>query len=618
MSGTPKSGAQGGGVRERITPPVVPADPNLSITDLLHRQLDMRPNAALFAVPQGDGWRDISTREFVDDVNAIAKGLVAAGVKPGDRLAFLCVTSYEWTLVDYAIMTAGAVMVPVYETSSPSQLAWMLTDSGASGIIAQDAELASRYEGIGDDRPDMQWRWNLAEGALDELREQGKSVSDAQLEQVRTLAKGDDVATIIYTSGSTGRPKGTVLTHSNFVELVRNIEDPLAPLVRKPGASTLLFITLAHVFARLISILCVSTGVKVGHQHDTSQLVPALGSFRPTFLLAVPRVFEKVYNSALQKATDGGKRKIFERAVKVGVAYSRALDDGKVPLGIKLQYRLFDKLVFAKLRETLGGRVEHAVSGSAPLGLFLGHFYRALGVQVLEGYGLTETTAPVSVNLPGAFKVGTVGPPLPGVGVRLDEDGEILVKGVDVFREYLNNPEATAEAFTEDGWFRTGDLGKLDEDGYLTITGRKKDIIVTAGGKNVAPATFEDPIRADAIIGECVVVGDQKPFISAVVTLDPEMLPKWLEAHGLDPKMSIAEASQNEKVHHHVQAVIDRANTRVSRAESIREFRILDYVFSIDDGTLTPKLSIKRNVVLERIAPVIAEIYSKTQSVPTL
>lgn len=618
MSGTRKSGAQGGGVRERITPPVVPADPNLSITDLLHQQLDMRPNAALFAVPQGDGWRDISTREFVDDVNAIAKGLIAAGVKPGDRLAFLGVTSYEWTLIDYAIMTAGAVMVPVYETSSPSQLAWMLTDSGATGIIAQDADLASRYDAIGDERPDMQWRWNLADGALDELREQGKSVSDAQLDQVRTLAKGDDIATIIYTSGSTGRPKGTVLTHSNFVELVRNIEDPLSPLVRKPGASTLLFITLAHVFARLISILCVSTGVKVGHQHDTSQLVPALGSFRPTFLLAVPRVFEKVYNSALQKATDGGKRKIFERAVKVGVAYSRALDEGKVPVGIKLQYRLFDKLVFAKLRETLGGRVEHAVSGSAPLGLFLGHFYRALGVQVLEGYGLTETTAPVSVNLPGAFKVGTVGPPLPGVGVRLDEDDEILVKGVNVFREYLNNPEATAEAFTEDGWFRTGDLGKLDEDGYLTITGRKKDIIVTAGGKNVAPATFEDPIRSDAIVGECVVVGDQKPFIAAVVTLDPEMLPKWLDTHGLDPKMSIAEASQNEKVRHHVQAVIDRANTRVSRAESIREFRILDYVFSIDDGTLTPKLSIKRNIVLERIAPVIAEIYSKTSSVPTL
>ncbi|WP_125105739.1 MULTISPECIES: AMP-dependent synthetase/ligase [Gulosibacter] len=618
MSGTPKSGAQGGGVRERITPPVVPADPELNITDLLHKQLDLRPQAALFSVPKGDVWRDISTREFVDDVNSIAKGFIAAGVQPGDRIAFLCVTSYEWTLVDYALMTAGAVMVPVYETSSASQLAWMLSDSGAKGILAEDEKLAGRYDEIGEGRPEVQWRWTMSEGALDQLREAGTSVTDAQLEQARTQAKADDVATIIYTSGSTGRPKGTVLTHANFVELVRNIEEPLSPFVRKPGSSTLLFITLAHVFARLISILCVSTGVKVGHQHDTSQLVPALGSFRPTFLLAVPRVFEKVYNSALQKATEGGKRKIFERAVKIGVAYSRALDEAKVPLGLKLQFKLYDRLVFKKLRETLGGRVEHAVSGSAPLGLFLGHFYRALGVQVLEGYGLTETTAPVSVNLPGAFKVGTVGPPLPGVGVRIDDDDEILVKGVGVFREYLNNPEATADAFTEDGWFRTGDLGRLDADGYLTITGRKKDIIVTAGGKNVAPATFEDPIRADTIVGECVVVGDQKPFISAVITLDPEMLPKWLETQGLDPNLSLAEAAENDKVRAHLKSVIDSANTRVSRAESIREFRILDYVFSIDDGTLTPKLSIKRNVVLERIAPVIAEIYSKTSSVPTL
>jgi long-chain acyl-CoA synthetase len=539
-------------------------------------------------------------------------------VQPGDRIAFLCVTSYEWTLVDYALLTAGAVMVPVYETSSPAQLQWMLTDSGAKGLMVEDDALGSLYDSISADAPKLTWRWNLANGALDELRSAGTEVTDAQLEQARSAAKADDVATIIYTSGSTGRPKGTVLTHSNFVELVRNVESPLGALVRKPEASTLLFVTLAHVFARFISILCVSTGVKVGHQHDTTQLVQSLGTFHPTFLLAVPRVFEKVYNSALQKATEGGKRKIFERAVKVGVAYSRALDEGKVPLGIRLQFKLFDKLVFAKLRETLGGRVEHAVSGSAPLGLFLGHFYRALGVQVLEGYGLTETTAPVSVNLPGAFKIGTVGPPLPGVSVRIADDGEVLVKGVDVFREYLNNPEATTEAFTEDGWFRTGDVGSLDDDGYLTITGRTKDIIVTAGGKNVSPATFEDPIRSDAIVGECVLVGDQKPFIAAIITLDPEMLPKWLETQGLNPNMSLAEASTHDRVRSHLQSVIDRANTQVSRAESIREFRVLDYVFSIEDGTLTPKLSIKRKVVLERVAPVIAEIYSKTSSVPTL
>lgn len=606
-------------MRESITPPNVSADPEMNILDLLHEQVRSRPFAALFAVPEGEGWRDISARAFAEDVAAIAKGFVAAGVQPGDRIAFLCQTSYEWTLVDYALMSAGAVMVPVYETSSPSQVLWMLSDSGAVGLIAATAELAEKYDAIDEsERPEMRWRWILADGALDALRAGGAEVEDARLDEIRAGIRADDMATIIYTSGTTGKPKGVVLLHSNFVGLVRNLREPLAPLIANPGASTVLFITLAHVFARFISVLCVSTGVKVGHQSNTSKLVPALASFKPTFLLAVPRVFEKVYNSALQQATDSGKRKIFNRAVRVGVAYSRALDTGKVPLGVRLQYLLFDKLVFAKLRHTLGGRIAHAISGSAPLGLFLGHFFRAIGIQVLEGYGLTETTAPATVNLPGAFKVGTVGPAVPGVGVRIDDDGEVLIKGVCVFPEYLNNPEATKAAFTEDGWFRSGDIGELDTDGYLKITGRKKDLIVTAGGKNVSPAYFEDPIRADSIIGECVVVGDQKPFVAAIITLDPEMLPKWLASRELDTKMTLAEAAAHPRVREHVQHVIDRANSHVSRAESIREFRILDTVFSVDDGTLTPKLSIRRSVVLQRVAPVIAEIYSHTASVPTL
>lgn len=616
MTESPTTPNVPGTVREWITPAVAEPAPTMNVTDLLESRVERTPNRPLFSVPENDGWRDISAREFTTDVRAIAKGLIKAGITPGTRIAFICTTSYEWTLVDFALWYAGAVMVPVYETNSSSQLEWILRDSGAEGLITQTEELAGRYENIEGEKPSLRWQWLLADGAFDRLRNEGEEISDEQLEAARSHANGDDVATLIYTAGTTGKPKGTVLLHSNFVELARNIEPPLADVVSRPGASTLLFVTLAHVFARLISVIGVAYGIRVGHQHDTTQLVPSLGSFKPTFLLAVPRVFEKVYNSALQKASAGGKEKIFRRAVKVGVAWSKATDRGKVPLGIKLQYKLFDRLVFNKLRETLGGNVQHAISGSAPLGLFLGHFYRALGVQVLEGYGLTETTAPISVNLPGAFKIGTVGPPLPGCAVRIDGDGEILTKGINVFREYWKNPEATREAFTDDGWFHTGDIGQIDSEGYITITGRKKDIIVTAGGKNVAPATFEDPVRSDAIVGECMVVGDGRPFVAAIITLDPEMLPKWLELQGLDPNMSIPDASKHPRIREHLQSVIDRANRSVSRAESIRKFEVLDTTFTIEDGTLTPKLSLKRHVALERHADVIDRIYEGTASAP--
>ncbi len=476
------------------------------------------------------------------------------------------------------------------------------------------AEHAAKYDDIEGDKPALKWRWQLHEGALDRLREAGASVSDETLEAARSRATGNDIATLIYTSGTTGNPKGVVLTHANFVDLSNNISVSLAEIVDAPGASTLLFVTLAHVFARFISVMCISNGIRVGHQANTKELVEALGTFKPTFLLAVPRVFEKVYNSALQKATTGGKKPIFIRAVRVGVTYSRALDAGRVPFLLRMQYRLYDKLVFSKLRATLGGNVRHAVSGSAPLGEFLSHFYRALGVIILEGYGLTETTAPLSVNLPSNFQIGTVGPPIPGCSVRLDEDGELLVKGLNVFREYWQNEDATAEAFTADGWFRTGDLAELNEDGYITITGRKKDLIVTAGGKNVAPSKLEDILRADPIIGECVVVGDGKPFIGAIMTLDSETLPAWLESKGVSPDISLAEAATNEAVLHHVQAAVDRANKTVSRAESIRKFKILDYEFNLEDGTLTPKLSIKRHIVMKKIMPEVEALYEGVSS----
>jgi long-chain acyl-CoA synthetase len=560
-------------------------------------------------VPQGEGWRDISAAEFREQVVALAKGFAAAGVEPGDRIAFICKTSYEWTLVDFALHYAGAVMVPVYETSSPLQIHWILEDSGARGIVTETAEHAERFAEIRAEATGITLDWRLDQGALDALHAAGKDVADEEIERRRSLAIGSDIATLIYTSGSTGRPKGCVLTHANFVDLSRNSAAALSEVVQQPGSSTLLFVTLAHVFARFISVLAVHSGVRVGHQADTTQLLPALGTFKPTFLLAVPRVFEKVYNSAEQKTEAEGKGKIFRAAAKVAVEHSEALDAGKVPFMLGLKFKLFDKLVYAKLRERLGGNVRFAVSGSAPLSHYLGHFYRSLGVKILEGYGLTETTAPVTVNLPDKFKIGTVGPPLPGHTVRIAEDGEIEVKGIDVFKEYWNNPEATKSVFTEDGFFRTGDLGSLDDDGYLSITGRKKEIIVTAGGKNVAPAALEDPIRSNTIIGQVVVVGDQKPFISALVTLDPEMLPAWLNNNGEDPNMTLEEASAHPKVLAEVQSAIDHGNKYVSRAESIRKFVILPTEFIEANGHLTPKMSIKRDNILRDFAGEISKLY---------
>jgi long-chain acyl-CoA synthetase len=593
-------------------PAIVPADPDANVADLLAKRVEATPDRALFSVPQGDGWRDISAADFETAVIALAKGFAAAGIQPGEKVGFLARTTYEWSLVDFALFYAGAVMVPIYETSSPSQIQWILEDSGAIALLVESPEHFARVDEVRGDLPLLREVWQLHLGAIDTLTAQGASVSDDEIQRRRNLAVGSDIATLIYTSGSTGRPKGCVLTHSNFVELSRNSAKALDEVVQTPGSSTLLFITTAHVFARFISILNVHAGVRTGHQPDTRQLLPALGSFKPTFLLAVPRVFEKVYNSAEQKAEAGGKGKIFRAAADVAIEHSRLLEEGKkIPFGTKLKFALFNKLVYSKLREAMGGNVVYAVSGSAPLGARLGHFFHSLGVVILEGYGLTETTAPSTVNLASKSKIGTVGPALPGVGVRLADDGEIEVRGINVFKEYWNNPEATAEAFSEGGWFHTGDIGSFDADGFLTITGRKKEIIVTAGGKNVAPAALEDPIRANPIVGQVVVVGDQRPFISALVTLDPEMLPTWLANNGLDEKMTLAEASTNAQVRAEVQRAVDAANERVSRAESIRKFTILDSEWTEASGHLTPKLSIKRNIIMNDFADEISAIYDE-------
>jgi len=599
-------------VNQFDVPAIVSADPGANVTDLLVDRLAATPDSVLFSLPRNGEWVPVTTREFHAQVIALAKGFVAAGIAPGDKIGLMCKTRYEWTLVDFAVWFAGGILVPVYETSSPNQVQWNLSDSDSMALIVETPDHFARFDEVHPELPNIRSVWQIDLGDLDKLAAGGVSVADAEIERRRHIAGGDDLATLIYTSGSTGRPKGCVLTHSNFVETSRNAAIALKEVLTHPeGASTLLFITTAHVFARFISVLCVHANVRVGHQSDTKQLLPALGSFKPTFLLAVPRVFEKVYNSAQQKAEAGGKGKIFDVAAHVAVEHSKAVQAGTaIPVLMKIKFALFDRLVYSKLRAAMGGKVVYAVSGSAPLGEHLGHFFHSLGIVILEGYGLTETTAPATVSLATRAKIGTVGPPLPGVSVRVMDDGEIEVKGVNVFKEYWKNPEATRETFDEGGWLRTGDIGSFDSDGFLTITGRKKEIIVTAGGKNVAPAALEDPIRANPLVGQVVVVGDQKPFISALVTLDPDMLPVWLNNNREDAGMSLTEAAVNPAVRAEIQRAIDHANTSVSRAESIRKFTLLDIELTEASGHLTPKMSIKRDLILHDFADIINDMYA--------
>ncbi|MCS6575541.1 long-chain fatty acid--CoA ligase [Curtobacterium flaccumfaciens pv. flaccumfaciens] len=588
-----------------------------SAARLLGDRVRLTPERPILAQRHGDTWTTFTAAETLARVRGIAKGFVAAGLEPGAHVAILSRTRLEWTLVDFAVWTAGLVSVPVYETSSPDQVRWILSDSESVAIVVEQEEHARRVASIAPDLPALGQHWTIDGGGLDDLTRLGEDVTDDELDARTAHVHGHDDATIIYTSGSTGRPKGCVLRHDNFTATVEGASEAM-PEVVADGASTLLFIPLAHVFARFIAAMSVSAGVLVGHEPDTKDLMRAVSTFQPTFLLAVPRVFEKIYNSAEQKADLGGKGRIFRAAADTAVAHSEALAAGRVPFLLGLKFRLFDRLVYAKLRDALGGRVEYAISGSAPLSPRLSHFFRSIGVLILEGYGLTETTAPATVNRARELRIGTVGRALPGIEVRIADDGEILIRGVDVFDRYWRNDEATEHAFA-DGWFRTGDLGRLDGDGILTVTGRAKELIVTASGKNVAPAPLEDGIREHPLIGQVVVVGEGKPFVAALVTLDREMLPGWCESRGIAPALSAHEAAYDERVLSAVQEAIDTANSRVSRAESVRSFTILDTDLTEASGHLTPKLTIKRSVILQDFAADVDHIYSgsKVQTTAT-
>jgi long-chain acyl-CoA synthetase len=597
-------------VREFSVPPLVVVPPETNITDLVLRQAAKPSNPALFSrLDSAGAWQDVSAKDFLADVSALAKGLMASGVAAGDRVGIMSRTRYEWALVDFAIWFAGAVSVPIYETSSPSQVAWNLGDSGAVAAFGESAhhEDVIRQAANSEGLTALQHVWQLEGGGLDAVREAGRDVSDADLEKRRTSAKLSDVATVIYTSGTTGRPKGCELTHGNFVELSDNTLAILGDVVNEQ-AKTIMFLPLAHVFARFISVLAVAAGATVAHTPDIKNLLADLQSYQPTFILAVPRVFEKVYNSALTKAEDGGKGAIFHKATETAIAFSKARQAGHVSLGLKLKHTLFDKLVYGKLRAAMGGNVAHAVSGGGPLGERLGHFFQGIGLQILEGYGLTETTAPISVNTPALIKIGSVGKPLPGNSVKIADDGEILAKGVCVMRGYYNLDGLTSETFA-DGWLRTGDIGRLDENGFLWITGRKKEVIVTAGGKNVIPALLEDQIRADALVSQVLVVGDNRPFIGALVTLDQEALPGWLHRHGLPESTTLEEAVENPVVKAAVQDLITQANSSVSQAEAIKSFRIVAADFTEASGHLTPSMKVKRAQVMKDFETVIEEMY---------
>ncbi|MFD5781651.1 AMP-dependent synthetase/ligase [Streptomyces sp. NPDC126933] len=585
----------------------VPSDGNL--TDLIRRNAAQHPDVAVLARKVAGAWADVTATQFLAEVRAAAKGLIAAGIQPGDRVALMSRTRFEWVQLDFAIWSAGAVTVPVYETSSAEQVQWILGDSGAVAVIVESEEHAASVESVRPGLPGLRDIWQIDKGGVEQLTSAGAEITDAVVDERAATARADDPATIVYTSGTTGRPKGCVLTHRSFFAECGNAVERLKPLFRTGECSVLLFLPAAHVFGRLVEVAAVMAPIKLGCVPDIKNLTEELASFRPTLILGVPRVFEKVYNSARAKAQADGKGRIFDKAAHTAIAYSRALSTPQGPsLGLRIRHKVFDKLVYGKLRAVLGGRGEYAISGGAPLGERLGHFYRGIGFTVLEGYGLTESCAATAFNPWDRQKIGTVGQPLPGSVVRIADDGEVLLHGEHLFTGYWNNESATAEALA-DGWFHTGDIGTLDEDGYLAITGRKKEILVTAGGKNVAPAVIEDRIRAHALVAECMVVGDGRPFVGALITLDEEFLGRWARDHGKPSGSTAATLRLDLELLAEVQRAVDEGNAAVSKAESVRKFRVLTAQFTEDAGHITPSLKLKRNVVAKDFADEIEAIY---------
>ncbi len=559
-------------------------------------------------------WTDVTCAAAAAEIRSTALGLIALGVQAGDRVAILSATRYEWAILDYAILSVGAVTVPIYETSSAEQVRWVLEDSGAVLLFAETDGHATLVAELAGELPALRRVLHIdgsGPKALDVLAQEGAPVDASELTARVAGLRAADPATLIYTSGTTGRPKGCQLTHSNLVCETRGTKEALPSLLSK-GERLLVFLPLAHVLSRALTMAAFSNKLTVGFTSDIKNLVPMLAVFKPTIVVSVPRVFEKVYNSAAQNAANDGRSRIFRNAAETAVQWSEAQDPQSSSgsgLRLRAKHAVFDRLVYGKIRAALGGDCHAAISGGGPLGARLGHFYRGIGLTVYEGYGLTETSAAITVNQIDGLKIGTVGKLVPGNSMRIADDGELEVRGGVVFSGYWRNEQATEEAF-DDGWFKTGDLGAIDDDGFLTITGRKKEIIVTAGGKNVAPAVLEDQLRANALISQAMVVGDAKPFVGALITIDPEAFEGWKQRNGKGAGTSVGDLVTDPDLVAEVDAAVKQANQSVSHAESIRKFRILPVDFTEDTGELTPTMKVKRKVVAEKFAPEIEAIYT--------
>ncbi|HEX2131411.1 MAG TPA: long-chain fatty acid--CoA ligase [Actinophytocola sp.] len=599
-------------MRELAVPPLATVPGSGGLADVVFTNADEAPNAVSFRRKVDGAWRDVTAAQFLGEVVDVAAGLVASGVGPGDRVGILSANCYEWTLFDFAVWAAGAVSVPIYVTSSEEQIEWIMSDSGAVAVVVETEPLAKKVEAVRGRLPDLRHVWRIDDDAVGTLVAAGKDTSADAVEERRRAVTPDDLATIIYTSGTTGRPKGVVLTHRNLFAAVGNAVEYLAAMFKGGTGgvqpSTLLFLPLAHVFGRMVEVGAVMARATLGHWADVKTLTDNLAEFRPTFILSVPYVLEKVYNGARQKAHAGGKGKIFDAAAATAIAYSEAA--GRAGLGLRLKHALFDRLVYSKLRAALGGRVEHVISGGAALGTRLTHFFRGVGITVFEGYGLTESTAASVVNAPGAFKPGTVGKPLPGTAVRVADDGEIHLRGDGVFPRYWQNESATAEAIDADGWFTTGDLGDLDGDGFLRITGRKKEILVTSGGKNVAPSVIEDRVSAHPLVGQALVVGDGQKYVAALITIDPDYFTYWKTTAGKPESATVADLAEDADLLAEIQQAIDEGNRAVSQAEAVRRFRVLDTEFNPENGYLTPSLKLKRNVIMKDFATEVHALYT--------
>jgi long-chain acyl-CoA synthetase len=595
-------------MNEVTNPAIIPAATAGNLTNLIAERAWFEPDRITMSRPLGDGWQPLTARQVEEEIRATAKGLVAAGIQIGDRVAIMARTRYEWTILDFAIWYAGGCVVPIYETSSAEQVDWILNDSGSVGLIV---ETPAHRELVTPVLPShTKHVWVMTEDVLAILKSAGSNISDDEIERRRNALVPASLATLIYTSGTTGRPKGVQLTHANFLSECGNVVEGASDLFLKPGGSTLLFLPVAHVFGRMVEIGAIHAGLHLAHCSDpVGRLQADLASFKPSFVLAVPRIFEKIYNGAEARAEAAGKGKIFRAAADVAIAYSEGKDKRSFNPLLTVKHALFDKLVYSKIRAGMGGSVEAAISGGAPLGARLGHFYRGAGITILEGYGLTETTAGATLNLTKNLRVGSVGRPIPGTTIKIADDGEVLIKGPIVMRGYWQNDAANQEVF-EGEWFRSGDLGRLDDEGYLYITGRKKELIVTAGGKNVAPAVLEDRLRAHPLVSQCMVVGDNQPFIASLVTIDQDMLKGWIAANNKSGA-TIDTLVNDPDLIAVIQTAVDEANKAVSKAESIRKFVILPGDFTIAGGELTAKLSLKRHVIAQKYAVEITALFTK-------